>query len=150
MLAPHSDRPEHLRFQNDAKCKYDMLFKIVLTGDPFSGKSSILKRYVHGESGDSKPTVGVEFTSKLIELEPESGLIVNLQLWDTAGSEKYRSVTKHYYRGAHGVILVCDITSLESFQNVQFWLDEVRSCAPKHCVIALMANKVDIMFEEPE
>ena len=92
-----------------------MLFKIVLTGDTFAGKSSILKRFVHGETVESKPTVGIEFTSKLIELDPESGLVVNMQLWDTAGAEKYRAVTKHYYRGAHGVILVFDITSLESF-----------------------------------
>ncbi len=51
------------------------------------------------------------------------GSLVNLQMWDTAGSECYRSVTKHYYRGAQGVILVYDITSLDSFQNIEYWLE---------------------------
>mmetsp|Transcript_21717 Transcript_21717/g.29138 ORF Transcript_21717/g.29138 Transcript_21717/m.29138 type:complete len:156 (+) Transcript_21717:246-713(+) len=148
MFGPKSERDEHKRFQSDHKRHYDYLFKIVLTGDPFTGKSCILNQFVHGEAGEQKPTVGVEFTSKLVELD--DGKTINLQLWDTAGSERYRSVTKHYYRGAHGVIIVCDITSLESFQNVNLWLDEVRSCAPRHCVIGLMANKLDIMFDAPE
>jgi len=64
--------------------------------------------------------VGVEFTSKLVELE--DGTSVNLQVWDTAGAETFQSVTSHYYRGALGVILVFDITSLESFCNLEHWL----------------------------
>lgn len=59
-------------------------------------------------------------------------------------------MTKHYYRGAHGVILVFDITSLDSFNNLGYWLTQVRNCTPEGCVIGLMANKVDIMFGEPE
>ena len=90
-----------------------MLFKIVITGDPNVGKSRILQRFIHGRSSEQKPTIGVEFTSKLVELS--DNLTVNLQIWDTAGSERYRAVTKHYYRGAHGVIVVFDITSLDSF-----------------------------------
>ena len=73
-----------------------------------------------------------------------------MQLWDTAGSEKYRSVTSHYYRGAHGVIIVFDITNLDSFVNVNYWLEQVRNVTPATCIVGLMANKVDIMFEEPE
>ena len=110
MFDPNSDRGEHKRFKADDKRHYDYLFKVVLTGDPFTGKSCILHSFIHGEAGEMKPTVGVEFTSKLIQLD--DGMTINLQLWDTAGSERYRSVTKHYYRGAHGVILVCDITCL--------------------------------------
>ena len=59
-------------------------------------------------------------------------------------------MTSHYYRGALGVILVCDITNLDSFMNLNYWLDQVREVTPQTCTIALMANKVDIMFEEPE
>lgn len=105
-----------------------MLFKIVLTGDPNSGKSRILQRFMHGESTEQGPTVGVQFTSKVIQLYDDS--IVNLQIWDTAGSERYRSVTSHYYRGAHGVILVFDITNLDSYCNLPSWLDEVRAVTP--------------------
>ena len=66
MLAPKSDRSEHRRYQADSKKHYDMLFKIVLTGDPNSGKSRILQRYMYGESSETKPTIGVEFTSKIV------------------------------------------------------------------------------------
>ena len=72
-----------------------------------------------------------------------------MQIWDTAGSEIYKSVTSHYYRGAHGVVLVCDITCLDSFVNLNYWLEKVKAVTPAHCTIALMANKVDIMFSEP-
>ena len=59
-------------------------------------------------------------------------------------------MTQHYYRGAHGVILVCDVTNLDSFCNLNYWLEKVRAVTSPACVIAVMANKVDIMFEEPE
>ena len=59
-------------------------------------------------------------------------------------------MTSHYYRGALGVILVFDITNLDSFCNLNYWLDQIRAVTPETCTIALMANKVDIMFGEPE
>lgn len=62
----------------------------------------------------------MEFASKLVTLK--DGRLINLQLWDTAGSEKFRSITKHYYRGALGVVLVYDITNLKSFVNLNYWL----------------------------
>ena len=66
------------------------------------------------------PTIGVEFTSRLLRLSDNS--LVKLQLWDTAGSERYKSVTTHYYRGALAIILVFDITCLDSFLNLKMWL----------------------------
>ena len=83
-------------------------------------------------------------------MQLEDGTTVNLQVWDTAGSETFKSVTSHYYRGALGVILVFDITCLDSFCNLEYWLKQVRDVCPADCRIALMANKVDIMFGEPE
>ena len=83
-------------------------------------------------------------------MQLEDGTTVNLQVWDTAGSETFKSVTSHYYRGALGVIIVFDITCLDSFCNLGYWLDQVRDVCPADCRIALMANKVDIMFGEPE
>ena len=91
----------------------------------------------------------MEFTSKLIKLSG-SDQVLNMQIWDTAGSERFRSVTNHYYRGAHGVIICYDITSLESFINLTYWIERVRQVTSKHCVLGLMANKLDIMFDEPE
>lgn len=127
MFGPVSDRSEHKRFQADSKRNYDMLFKVVLTGECNSGKSRILQQFLNQNSEETKPTIGVEFTSKLIKLD---GKVINMQLWDTAGSEKFRAVTKHYYRGAHGVILVYDITSLDSFNNLTYWLQQVKNCTP--------------------
>lgn len=66
MFGPKSNRSEHRRFKQDSKQDYDMLFKIVLTGDPNAGKSRILQRYIYGESSETKPTIGVEFTSKIV------------------------------------------------------------------------------------
>ena len=63
----------------------------------------------------------MEFTSKIVELEDETK--VNIQIWDTAGCETFKSVTSHYYRGALGVILVYDITKLDSFFNLEYWLE---------------------------
>ena len=71
-------------------------------------------------------------------------------MWDTAGSEFYRSITKAYFRGALGVVLVYDITQMASFANLPYWLDQIRSLVEENCVIALMANKADIMFDCPE
>jgi small GTP-binding protein len=107
-----------------------------------------MKRFLTGDFEDLQPTIGVEFTNKVVSLL--DGTRVNMQLWDTAGSEKFRSITKHYYRGALGVVLVYDITNLKSFANLRFWLSEIRQLVDDECVIALMANKVDIMFNAAE
>ena len=76
MFGPKSDRSEHRRYKEDSKQEYDMLFKIVVTGDPNTGKSRILQRYMHGESSETKPTIGVEFTSKIVKTLDEK--LVNL------------------------------------------------------------------------
>jgi small GTP-binding protein len=128
--------------------EYDYLFKIVLTGDCNAGKSHIMHYFLTGEFKEVPPTIGVEFTNKIIEMT--DGKRVNMQLWDTAGSEKFRSITKHYYRGALGVILVYDITNLKSFLNLKYWLQQVRAIVDEECIIALMANKLDIMFTAAE
>ena len=87
MFAPESNQSELRRYEQDAHKSYDMLFKIVLTGDANTGKSRILQQFINGKSGQQVPTIGVEFTSKLMQLE--DGSIVNLQLWDTAGCETF-------------------------------------------------------------
>lgn len=124
------------------------MFKIVITGDSNSGKSRILERYTRDTFTDSNQiTIGVEFTTKFITLD--NGFVIKLQLWDTAGAEQYRSITTSYYRGAHAVILCYDITNLTSFNNLDYWLQQVKYCTDKNCVLSLCANKVDIMFNNP-
>eukprot|EP00347_Sterkiella_histriomuscorum_P006508 403352500 len=122
---------------------------IVITGDVSSGKSKILERFVYNRFGEkTQPTIGVEFIPKNIEML--DGSKVRLQLWDTAGSEKYRSITTGHYRNAVGAVLVYDISNAESFYNLNTWLEELRAVADEHIVIALLPNKCDIMFKSPE
>lgn len=92
------------------------LFKIIIIGDAGVGKSNILLRYTKNEfDSANKPTIGIEFNSKTIEIEGEK---VKMQIWDTAGQERYRAVAKQYYKGAAGVMVVYDITKAQSFENL--------------------------------
>ncbi len=90
----------------------------------------------------------MEFIPKNVVLQ--NGIKVRLQLWDTAGSEKYRAITTGHYRNAVGALLVYDISNEESFYNLTYWLENLRENADEHIIIALIANKCDIMFKKPE
>lgn len=148
VFVPMTEQEELVPEPAPPKTPYDFLFKVVITGDCNAGKSHIMHWFLSGDFIERPPTIGVEFVCKVVSLE--DGLRANLQLWDTAGSERYRSITKHYYRGALGVILVYDITNLRSFANLKFWLEQVRQVIDNECIVALMANKLDIMFTAPE
>ena len=86
-------------------------------------------------------TIGVEFGARLI---PIDGRQVKLQIWDTAGQESFRSITRSYYRGAAGALLVYDITRRETFSQVDRWLTEARENASQNMVIMLIGNKLDL------
>jgi len=102
---------------------YDHLFKLLIIGDSGVGKSSLLVRFADNHfSGNYITTIGVDFKIRTIELHGEK---VKLQIWDTAGQERFRTITSTYYRGTHGVIVVYDVTSGESFANVKRWLHEI-------------------------
>ena len=111
---------------------YDYLFKIVLVGDSGVGKSNLFLRYTKQEFNmNSKSTIGVEFATKSIPIPANAAnnptqKIVKAQIWDTAGQEKYKAVTKAYYRGAVGALLVYDITCRKSFFNISNWLKELK------------------------
>jgi len=102
---------------------YDHLFKLLIIGDSGVGKSSLLVRFADNHfSGNYITTIGVDFKIRTIEIQGER---VKLQIWDTAGQERFRTITSTYYRGTHGVIVVYDVTSGESFVNVKRWLHEI-------------------------
>jgi len=127
----------------------DVLALIAAPGDAAVGKSSLLVRLTDQRfMTNPDPTLGVEFGSKLIEI-PEQGKIVKLQCWDTAGTESFRSITRSYYRGAAGCLLVYDVTSRASFMNARAWLADVREHADPHLTCILVGNKVDLC-EPPE
>ncbi|KAF9462745.1 P-loop containing nucleoside triphosphate hydrolase protein [Collybia nuda] len=120
------------------------VLKFIITGDAAVGKSSLLIRLTDQRFlANPDPTLGVEFGSKLITI-PEEDKIVKLQCWDTAGTESFRSITRSYYRGAAGCLLVYDVTSRKSFTNTRSWLADVREHADPHLTCILVGNKVDL------
>ena len=124
---------------------YNYLFKVLILGDSFVGKTNMLKRFLNDEFDmNTKETVGVEFGSKNFILGEKED-IVKAQIWDTAGQERYRSVTKAYYKGAKGALLVYDITRKATFENIDNWLIDLRTNADKDILILLIGNKSDLI-----
>ncbi|KAF5118222.1 hypothetical protein DV454_000703 [Geotrichum candidum] len=127
---------------------YDYLSKIILLGPSGCGKSCILHRFVKGEwKVLTSQTVGVEFASKIVRIGPGGDSVkrMKLQLWDTAGQERFRSLTRGYYRGSAGVLLVYDVTSRESFQALEEFIDDVRALTSPGVSIVVLGNKCDLV-----
>ena len=121
---------------------YDMIFKLVLIGDSFVGKTNIMSKYLKNEfHEDSKATVGVEFGSKKFVIDKVN---IKAQIWDTAGQERYKSITNAYYKGSKGAFVVYDITRKETFTHVTKWLEEVQSNSSKSITVILIGNKKDL------
>ena len=121
---------------------YEMMFKVVLVGDSFVGKTNIMSKYIKNEfHEDSKATVGVEFGSKQFTVEGHS---IKAQIWDTAGQERYKAITSAYYKGAKGAFIVYDITRKQSFESVEKWVNDVTAVADKKITIILIGNKSDL------
>eukprot|EP00403_Amphidinium_massartii_P013680 CAMPEP_0178428210 /NCGR_PEP_ID=MMETSP0689_2-20121128/30156_1 /TAXON_ID=160604 /ORGANISM="Amphidinium massartii, Strain CS-259" /LENGTH=210 /DNA_ID=CAMNT_0020049967 /DNA_START=63 /DNA_END=692 /DNA_ORIENTATION=+ len=118
--------------------------KIVLVGDSSVGKSALVYRFIHNKLlVESKATVGIAFFKQNL-VDPESGEEYALQIWDTAGQEKFQSVTTHHYRAADGALLVFDIANERSFLNLDKWLYELRENTEPTVVTALVGTKVDL------
>jgi small GTP-binding protein len=99
---------------------------VILIGDCDVGKTSLLSRYLRNLLPKTAgPTIGVEFATKNATMK--DGATVKAQLWDTAGTEKYRAITVAHYRKALGALVVYDITKRQSFEHVQFWLESLLS-----------------------
>ncbi|KAK4462410.1 glycoside hydrolase superfamily [Cladorrhinum samala] len=125
---------------------YDYLAKIILLGPSGTGKSCLLHRFVKSEWRVlSSQTIGVEFASKIIKVGTGARRKrIKLQLWDTAGTERFRSVSRSYYRGAAGAILVYDVTSHNSFNMLQPFLNDARALASPNLSLLLVGNKLDL------
>ena len=124
---------------------YEQLYKIIIVGDSGVGKSNILGRYINNEfKQDTKSTVGVEFASKKVTVNDVN---IKLQIWDTAGQERYRSITSAYYKGSKGCFIVYDITSSQSFENIEKWYEEISKTGDKSLSIILIGNKCDLEDE---
>jgi Ras-related protein Rab-2A len=123
---------------------YSYLFKYIVIGDTGVGKSCLLLQFTDKRFQPVHDlTIGVEFGARLIHLG-EKHLPIKLQIWDTAGQESFRSITRSYYRGAAGALLVYDITRRETFNHLTRWLEEARQNANANMVIMLIGNKLDL------
>ncbi|KAI5648544.1 hypothetical protein M9H77_34549 [Catharanthus roseus] len=122
---------------------FDYSFKILLIGDSGVGKSSLLLSFISQQAfQDLSPTIGVDFKLKMLTV---GGKRLKLTIWDTAGQERFGTLTSSYYRGAHGIVLIYDVTRRETFTNLSdIWAKEVElySTNPE-CVRILVGNKVD-------
>ncbi|PSR98068.1 Ras-related protein like [Actinidia chinensis var. chinensis] len=124
---------------------YDCSFKVLLIGDSGVGKSSLLLSFISNSSQeiqDLSPTIGVDFKIKVLAV---GGKRLKLTIWDTAGQERFGTLISSYYRGAHGIILVYDVTRRETFTNLsETWAKEVELYSTNQdCIKILVANKVD-------
>ncbi|XP_036405581.1 ras-related protein Rab-37-like isoform X3 [Megalops cyprinoides] len=125
---------------------FDIAFKVMLLGDSAVGKTCFLVQFKDGAflAGSFIATVGIDFRNKVVTVD---NVKVKLQIWDTAGQERFRSVTHAYYRDAQALLLLYDITSKSSFDNIRAWLTEIHEYAQKDVVIMLLGNKSDMANE---
>lgn len=124
----------------DDEC--EMNFKIVIVGDSFVGKTNIMSKYLKNKFNEnSKATVGVEFGAKQFNIE---GHLIKAQIWDTAGTEKYKAIASAYYRGAKGGFVVYDITRKDSFESVDKWVNDLIAAGDKKMIILVIGNKCDL------
>ena len=124
---------------------YDYLFKTLIIGNSCVGKSNILLRFSENVFHESfLPTIGVDFKIKNVDVNDK---LVKLHIWDTAGQERFKTITATYYKGAHGIILVYDITDRQSFQDIDNWLGEIQTHANPNVAKLLIGNKCDLENE---
>ena len=122
--------------------KKEFLYKILLLGDSSVGKTCFLMRYTDNTFQEiHMSTIGLDYKLKNVQLD--DGKMVKIQIWDTAGQDRFRSITKNYYKGAHGIILIYDVTSRKTFDNVKNWVAQIKEEVTDKVSIILVGNKID-------
>ena len=122
----------------------EFVFKILLLGDSEVGKSCFLMRYSDNVFVENYiTTIGLDYKLKSVKLD--SGKTIKVQLWDTAGQDKYRTIAKNYFKGSHGILLLYDVTKQSSFQNIRDWIQDIREEVSQKAIIFLIGNKIDLV-----
>ena len=122
--------------------KFDYLFKYIIIGDAAVGKSNLLLRYAHGQFNEQyQTTLGVEFGAKNVSIRDR---LYRIQIWDTAGQENFKSITRAYYKNSVCALVVYDITKRSTFENVSSWIEDCRNQSPKTINLILIGNKSDL------
>jgi Ras-related protein Rab-8A len=134
------------RPMNSVSTEYDVLAKAIIVGDSSVGKSSLLYRYTEQDWNPHYiATIGVDFKVMTFERQRQ---IVKLQLWDTAGQDRFRTIVHTYYRGAHAVLLVFAVDDRQSFENLHEWMGDVQRFATAGVPVVLVGNKCDCRPED--
>ena len=124
---------------------YDYLLKYIIIGDAAVGKSNLLLRFAQNDfKAEYQLTIGVEFGAKNIDINNKK---LRLQIWDTAGQENYRSITRAYYKNSACALLVYDISNRESFEHISNWIEDCLAQSPKSVFMVLVGNKSDLTEE---
>jgi small GTP-binding protein len=129
----------------DPKPWYNMILKIIIIGDPAVGKTSLLRRIIDNTfSPTYKSSLGVDFAFKELTVE---GTKIKLQIWDTAGQEKYRSLITTYYKLTNGIIIVFDLNDMNSFENIiNNWLSHITAYLQEDSTkMLILGNKLDLV-----
>ena len=120
----------------------ESVYKVLLLGDSTVGKTCFLMRYTDNTFQEiHMSTIGLDYRLKSMTLK--SGKNVKVQIWDTAGQDRFRAITKNYYKGAQGIILIYDVTNQLSFDNVSNWINQIKEEASDKVTIFLVGNKID-------
>ena len=125
----------------------DRLIKIVCIGDSGTGKTSIVQTFTRKDDVDIdriEPTVGIDFATKRVTVGSKR---IKMTIWDTAGQERFRSLAPSYYRGAEIIIVVYDITDEKTFENIDFWISQVKETVTTEPIMVLIGNKTDLEDE---
>ena len=121
---------------------FNYLLKYVIVGDASVGKSNLLLRYTHGQFREEyQLTIGVEFGSNNISIDDK---IFRIQIWDTAGQENFRSITRAYYKNSACALIVYDIARRDSFNSISTWIEDCKNSSPKSVFMVLVGNKCDL------
>ena len=121
---------------------FNYLLKYVIVGDASVGKSNLLLRYSHGQFREEyQLTIGVEFGSNNVVLDDK---VYRIQIWDTAGQENFRSITRAYYKNSACALIVYDIARRESFESISSWIEDCKNSSPKTVFMVLVGNKCDL------
>ena len=122
------------------------MVNIIIIGDASVGKSNLLLRFNNNQFDDAlKPTIGADFYSKTMDLE---GQKVNTKFWDTAGQERYRAIGGRFFKDAHGILLVYDVTRKETFDNLEKWINDIEEMSKDDIKVMLIGNKNDLLDEK--
>ena len=123
-------------------------FKVVLVGESGVGKTSIITQFIDQTfQEDQQSTTGGTFSTKSVICE--GGKILKFEIWDTAGQEKYRSLTTMFYKDANAAVMVYDVTRADSFEEIKnYWSNQIKDNSPENIILAIAANKSDLIEQE--